>query len=242
MLEAEPAGASATAAAAPGIEPAPRQDDGISRLRKGMHIAAHTAIVRTLYLSARFRGWCIVARGTQVRIGRGARINFVPGARLYVGFGLVSFTATPCAIRLDRDAQLTIGGTVSLLRAVRVYVANRGQLEIGHGCYVNDATTLWCFGRTTLGPWCGISANATILDSNMHEIVIGGVHRRPRAQGVTIGENVWVGYGATIMPGVTLGDQAIIGAASVVTTDIPPRALAAGNPARVIHQDVDWIV
>jgi acetyltransferase-like isoleucine patch superfamily enzyme len=154
---------------------------------------------------------------------------------------LASFTATPCSIRLDRNAQLTIGGTVSLLRAVRVYVAYGGHLELGHGCYVNDAATFWCLGHTTLGPWCGISANATILDSNMHEIVIGGIRRLPRAQSVTLGENVWVGYGAIIMPGVTVGDQAIIGAASVVTSDIPKRALAAGNPARILHRDVDWI-
>jgi tetrahydrodipicolinate N-acetyltransferase len=242
MMDTGPVAASGAAAGAPEVAPAPRQDDAVSRLRKGMHIAAHVGILRTLYLSARFRGCCVVARGTQVRIGRGARINFAPGARLYVGFSLFSFTAAPCSIRLDRDASLTIGGTVSLLRAVRVYVAYRGHLEIGHGCYINDATTLWCMGRTTLGPWCGVSANATILDSNMHEIVIGGVHRRPRAQGVTVGENVWVGYGATIMPGVTVGDQAIIGAASVVTADVPRRALAVGNPARVIQHDVDWII
>jgi maltose O-acetyltransferase len=51
---------------------------------------------------------------------------------------------------------------------------------------------------------------------------------------VVIGNNVWVGGGAIINPGVKIGDNAVIGAGSVVTKDIPPDAVAAGNPARII--------
>ncbi|HEX7757448.1 MAG TPA: DapH/DapD/GlmU-related protein, partial [Niabella sp.] len=56
------------------------------------------------------------------------------------------------------------------------------------------------------------------------------------AQPVTIGNNVWVGGNATILPGVTIGDNCVIGAGSVVTKDIPANSLAVGNPARVIRQ------
>jgi maltose O-acetyltransferase len=55
------------------------------------------------------------------------------------------------------------------------------------------------------------------------------------ARPVTIGSDVWVGGGAIICPGVTIGDRAVIGAGSVVTRDIPPDVFAAGNPARVIR-------
>ncbi|MBY5991781.1 CatB-related O-acetyltransferase [Ferrimonas balearica] len=53
---------------------------------------------------------------------------------------------------------------------------------------------------------------------------------------IVLGNDVWLGLGVTVMPGVTIGDGAIIGAQSVVTSDIPPYAVAAGNPARVVRQ------
>lgn len=53
---------------------------------------------------------------------------------------------------------------------------------------------------------------------------------------VTVGEYVWIGFGAAILPGVTVGDHSVIGAGSVVTKDIPPFVIAAGNPARVLRQ------
>ncbi|MCB0638612.1 MAG: CatB-related O-acetyltransferase [Lewinella sp.] len=57
----------------------------------------------------------------------------------------------------------------------------------------------------------------------------------PRRQDTVIGNDVWIGYGATIMPGVQVGDGAIIATKSVVTKDVPPYAIVGGNPARVIR-------
>ena len=51
---------------------------------------------------------------------------------------------------------------------------------------------------------------------------------------------MWIGRGATILPGVKVGDRAIIGAGSVVTSDVPSHAVVAGNPARVIARDAEW--
>src|ERR1700761_521444 len=65
---------------------------GIGRARRMILIVAHVAVIRTLYRSLRCRGWCIVARGTKLKISRRARIELTPGSRLYLGFGLTSFT------------------------------------------------------------------------------------------------------------------------------------------------------
>jgi maltose O-acetyltransferase len=52
---------------------------------------------------------------------------------------------------------------------------------------------------------------------------------------ITIGFGAWIGGGAIICPGVTVGDETVVGAGAVVTRDLPPRVLAAGNPARIIR-------
>src|ERR1700753_3417370 len=101
-------------------------------------IAAHVAVIRTLYRSLRCRGWCIVARGTKLKISRSARIELTPGSRLYLGFGLASFTGSPCFVRLDPGARLAVDGTVQLMRSARVYVARYARLEIGGGGHYED--------------------------------------------------------------------------------------------------------
>jgi maltose O-acetyltransferase len=55
------------------------------------------------------------------------------------------------------------------------------------------------------------------------------------AEPITIGDNVWIGGGASIMPGVSIGDDSVIGAGSVVTRDVPPRSLAVGSPAKLLR-------
>ena len=57
----------------------------------------------------------------------------------------------------------------------------------------------------------------------------------PIKNDTVVGNDVWIGYGATIMPGVTIGDGAIIATKSVVTKDVPPYAIVGGNPAKVIR-------
>ena len=55
------------------------------------------------------------------------------------------------------------------------------------------------------------------------------------ARPIRIGDGVWIGGGAIVLPGVTIGDGCVVGAGSVVTRDLPPLALAVGNPARIIR-------
>jgi acetyltransferase-like isoleucine patch superfamily enzyme len=122
--------------------------------------------------------------------------------------------------------------------------------KIGRWTYGNP--TVWSYDdgtRLEIGSFCSISDRVTIL--------LGGEHRldwvttypfnvvwprrpaipgHPRSKGdVLIGHDVWVCYGATILSGVTIGTGAVVGACSVVTSNIPPYAIAAGNPARVIR-------
>ncbi len=202
-----------------------------------MRIAAHVSIARTLYLTVRYRGWCVVSRGTRLKVGRGSRIQIGKSSFLFLGFA--HFTPAPCSVHLGKGARLTIAGTVQIHRGTRVFVHDGADLKIGPRSFINDCSTVTCFEHLSIGSGCSISWNTNILDTNVHELVVMGAPR-PRSQRVTIGDNVWIGTGAVILPGVTIGDGAIVGAGSVVTSDVPSEAVVAGNPARVIHEGVSW--
>ena len=105
--------------------------------------------------------------------------------------------------------------------------------HLGRNIFLNIGCTFQDQGGVTIGDGCLIGHHVTIVTQN-HEL-------DPDRRGdlipspVTIGEGVWIGSNATILPGVTIGDHAVVGAASVVTKDVPARAIVAGSPARVVR-------
>ncbi len=123
------------------------------------------------------------------------------------------------------------------------------QYEIGKGTYGMPRVRSLGGASLKIGSYCSISKGVTIM--------LGGEHRtdwvttypfyafwesakhiasRPKTKGdVVIGSDVWIGIEAMILSGVRIGDGAVIGARSVVAHDVPPYAIAAGNPARVIR-------
>lgn len=159
-------------------------------------------------------GNCRVGKNLQLRGGNYIRIgeNFLAGRALtlqawdnYAGDHL-----TP---------SLTIKNNVTFTDNIHISCANR--IEIGNGVLVG--------------------ANVYISDNSHGEpdrtaMEIPPIHRKLVSKGpVIVGNGVWIGRGAVILPGVTIGDNAIIGANSVVTKDVPPCAVAAGVPAQIIR-------
>lgn len=114
------------------------------------------------------------------------------------------------------------------------------QVSIGENCSFGDYLHLTCINKITIGNnvltgrWVTITDNGHgITDSpSLHEPPI---HRHLYSKGpVIIGNNVWIGDKATILPGVTIGDGVVVAANSVVTKDIPSFSVTAGNPAKII--------
>jgi virginiamycin A acetyltransferase len=85
----------------------------------------------------------------------------------------------------------------------------------------------------------GFSTFPFFIFGNGWEVARPAEDELPYKGDTVIGNDVWIGYDALIMPGVTIGDGAIIAARSVVTADVPPYAIVGGNPARVIRQRFD---
>ena len=89
--------------------------------------------------------------------------------------------------------------------------------------------------NTTVGDNVFIAPNVCIITEEHSMVVEERIRGLEYTHPVTIGNNVWICTGALVLPGVTIGDNSVIGAGSVVTKDIPPNSLAVGNPCRVIR-------
>ncbi len=110
------------------------------------------------------------------------------------------------------------------------------RLHIGKFCWINVGTFFNLGGKITIGDRVGIGHEVMFL-TDTH--AIGGAERRAgavHALPITIGDGVWIGARATILPGVTIGAGAIIAAGSLVAKDVPANVLAGGVPAKVIKE------
>jgi acetyltransferase-like isoleucine patch superfamily enzyme len=129
-------------------------------------------------------------------------------------------------------------------------VGPRGRVSIGDFSLVHGAWFI-CDSHIDVGDHALISWNVVFMDSygvsfdpaqrrKQLETVPRELYRRmPRgapAKPISIGRNVWIGFDCVVVPGVTIGEGSIVGARSVVTEDVPPFTIVAGNPARVIRQ------
>jgi maltose O-acetyltransferase len=121
-----------------------------------------------------------------------------------------------------------------LLATVSVLVMNSdAHLSIGHDVYMNAGASIEVWREIMIGSNVLMGPFASIIDDDRHEVEPGTArHKGP----TIVGNNVWLGRNAVVLPGVTIGDGSVIGANSVVTRDIPPNSFAAGAPARVLRK------
>jgi acetyltransferase-like isoleucine patch superfamily enzyme len=149
-------------------------------------------------------------------------------------------------------------GLLFLGRGLELQIARRARVEFGRFVWIGDGTKIRCHegvveigAKTVMGQECTISAyqrvrigeQCVIADRAMfidfdHGVV--EVERPIRQQGiytreVEVGSNVWIGYGACVLRGVSVGDNSIVGTNSVVTKDVPANAVVAGVPARIVR-------
>jgi maltose O-acetyltransferase len=110
------------------------------------------------------------------------------------------------------------------------------QTTIGAGTFINSGAVILDVGRVTIGTDVQIGPNVQLLTPTHPlepELRRTGVEA---SEPIAIGDNVWLGGGVIVCPGVAIGRDTVVGAGAVVTRDLPPGVLAVGNPARVIRQ------
>jgi galactoside O-acetyltransferase len=109
-------------------------------------------------------------------------------------------------------------------------------VHFGSGIYCNSNVTLVDDAEIYVGDDCMIASNVVIATSGHPVLPILRKHNYVYNIPVHIGKNVWIGSGVQILPGVTIGDNSVIGAGSVVTNNIPPNMVALGVPCRIIRE------
>lgn len=119
----------------------------------------------------------------------------------------------------------------------RIDIGRRRNIKIGNYCSVNRGVHIQGFSDVRIGSWVVLSPYCMILDGNLdHKNLVRTGKRDHIAGCVEIGDYVWVGAGAIILPGTSIGPRSIIAAGSVVAESFPEDVLVAGNPARVVKK------
>jgi Acetyltransferase (isoleucine patch superfamily) len=136
---------------------------------------------------------------------------------------------------IGRSAVVSLGRHVRFMRDCTFFF--QGRVDIGDDVFFNRGCTLICLESVSIGQGCRFGEMVSIHDEGYalgSGQPIGSLGQVTAP--IVIGGNVWVGAKATVLRGVRIGDNSVIGANAVVTKDIPANVVAAGNPARVIHQ------
>lgn len=153
-----------------------------------------------------------------------------PGARVVVGSGYATERRRANHVWVQSGGVLAFGPRVWLRTECGpnyITVADGARIELGARCLVNGAMLHANVG-IRMGDDSMIGFGSRVLDSDFHHI---DVHTPERSSPVTIGERVWIASDVTVLQGVTIGDDVVIGARSVVTRDVPSGVLALGHPA-----------
>ena len=153
--------------------------------------------------------------------------------RLRVG---IFYIGRGAEMRIGPVAEVHIGGGLRLMRDFTGHF--HGRVNVGENVFFNRGCYVCVYSELEIGDNCLFGEHVSIHDEN--HVVAGDMGPRADlgfdARPIHIGHNVWVGAKATILPGVRIGDNAVIGANAVVTKDIPANCVAVGIPARVVRR------
>lgn len=118
------------------------------------------------------------------------------------------------------------------------YTAGGNEIRVGHNVFVNQNCTFYDLGGLDIADDVLIGPNVSIITTG-HPLQPSQRRTATIGKPIVIERNVWIAAGSTIVGGVTVGENSVVAAGSVVTKDVPPNTLVGGNPARVIRSISD---
>lgn len=176
-----------------------------------------TRLRRTLSALQPWHRWITLLCRAQLLL-RGTR----PGPRFFVHGHRPRITGSG---RLHIAARVNLRADVA---PVWLEIARDATLQLGERAFLNSGVQIICHAAIAIGPDCRIAPGCVLSDTNHHPVHEGSP---VRVAPIRLGRNVWLGRGVIVLPGVTIGDHAVVAAGSVVCADIPAGQVWRGNPA-----------
>lgn len=169
--------------------------------------------------------------------------------RCIIGKETIVYRKAKIINNIGRNDLIVLGDN-SHIKGELLLFGHGGKIIIGSYCYVGDNTRIWSAKNITIGNRVLISHNVNIFDNLTHPISSLERHRQFKSiistahpdkidlceKPIHIENDALIGCASTILKGVTIGEGAIVGAGSVVTKDVPPWTIVAGNPAKMIRK------
>jgi acetyltransferase-like isoleucine patch superfamily enzyme len=143
---------------------------------------------------------------------------------------------TDMAPRVHNAGNMKIGRSLVMRAPVtraQLETGPGGRLAIGDDVYINEGVIICAMLDVVIGDHVKIGDYSTIHDSDFHAV---SPDQGIRSAAVAIGRNAWLGRNVVILPGVTVGENAVVAAGAIVTADVAANTLVGGNPARVIRE------
>jgi len=206
----------------------------IARLKSYLMRGRQVSLLRTLQFRVQSKTRNVfVYPGVYCYISKSARVKIY--GQLNLGCQWKYGRYYPSQLILQDHAKLKVSGSFSVHTKCDVWVNKNAVLTLGSG-FINSGANIFCFQDIQIGQDVAIAENVTIRDSDNHVILGNSQKMAP----IKIGDHVWIGMNVTILKGVTIGNNAIVAAGSVVVDDVPSNAMVAGVPARVKKMDIQW--
>lgn len=171
-----------------------------------------------------------------LQIGKNAKV--VKKGILILGNKKFSKSKLETRLLVNSGGTLEIKGNTIIGYGSDIEVFPGATLTFEGGSGTNINTTIICGEKIIIGRDVMIGRNVTIRDNNGNHFINRAGYKNTRP--VIIGDKAWLCEGCTIMPGVKIGDGAIIGAHAFVTQNVPAHAVVSGNPAQIVDEDVLW--
>ena len=202
-------------------------------------------ILRALYLNLKFNKnvdlsrLILINKDVELSLASSSKIVLEKGASLNFGFFTHIFSKRRNSkLILEEDASFVLTGKAMIQSGAMIFLGRGKTLKIGRSTFTSNIKIL-AHDDITIGDNCIFGWECQIFSGDGHPIyqeesIIN------KDVPVVIEDNVWVGSRALILNGVRVGKGSIVAAGAVVTKNVPPNCIVAGNPAKVVKENISW--
>lgn len=205
---------------------------------KAFYIAPKSVFPNVFLKGDRQNGSKILLFGRIIfNIDKTSKINIKDGHLAVNRYLRTNDGASGC-LEMGKNSTINVDKSFFIHSGCDVVLLESSELNLGSG-YINKNCQIRCHHKISIGHGVAIAENVYIRDNDSHELITNNTQNL-QSSDIKIGNHVWIGANVTILKGVSIGDGSIVAAGSVVTKSIPESCLAAGVPAKVIKENIEW--